>query len=415
MISSPPEQSSAIEQPTLKRALSLPLVVLYGLGVTIGAGIYVLIGVTAGRAGIFAPMSFVIAAFVMSFSAASFAELSGRYPVSAGEAAFVRAGFKSKTFALLIGLLVVVVGCISAAAISVGAIGYIQVFVAAPDAVLIVLVVLSMGAIAAVGILGSVLFAASMTLLEIGGLLAIVIGGFANDPELLLKLPSLVPGNFEPALWTGILGASLLAFFAFIGFEDLVNIAEEVERPETTMPWAIFLTLMITTLLYVMVVSIAVLAVPTSELAVTKAPLSLVFARVTNLSPSAITFVAIVATLNGIIVQMIMASRVIYGLAAQGNLPKQLATISPNTRTPLVATALIGAVIMVLALIVPIEGLAETTSTITLIIFTVVNVALVKIKLAGDTAPSGVYIVPFWVPVIGAIVSLFFLTSNLIW
>ena len=105
---------------------------------------------------------------------------------------------------------------------------------------------------------------------------------------------------------------------------------------------------------------------------------------------------------------MIMASRVVYGFAAQGNLPKQLALISPTTRTPLIATALVGAVIMVLALIVPLEGPAETTSTITLIIFTAVSVAPVSIKLAVDPVPSGIYIVPFWVPVVGSVICLFF-------
>src|SRR3972149_10427488 len=113
----------------LRRSLSLPLVVLYGLGVTIGAGIYVLLGATAGRAGIRAPVSFVLASIVVAFSAASFAELSARFPVSAGEAAYVRAGFQSGALSLAVGFLVILSGVVSSAAIAVGSIGYLLEFV----------------------------------------------------------------------------------------------------------------------------------------------------------------------------------------------------------------------------------------------------------------------------------------------
>ena len=112
----------------LQRSLTLPLVTLYGLGVTIGAGIYVLIGATAGVAGMFAPMSFLLAALVMLPSACSFAELVGRLPVSAGEAAYVRHGLGSDVLATVTGLLVVTVGTVSAAAICVGSVGYLQYF-----------------------------------------------------------------------------------------------------------------------------------------------------------------------------------------------------------------------------------------------------------------------------------------------
>jgi amino acid transporter len=109
--------------PELRRSLSLPLVVLYGLGVTIGAGIYVLLGATAGRAGIYAPVSFVLASIVMAFSAASFAELSTRFPVSAGEAAYVRTGFQSGSLSLVVGFLVILSGVVSSAAVTVGSTG----------------------------------------------------------------------------------------------------------------------------------------------------------------------------------------------------------------------------------------------------------------------------------------------------
>ena len=108
---------------SLRRSLNLPLVVLYGLGVTIGAGIYVLVGATAATAGVYAPLSFALAALVMLPSACSFAELVGRVPLSAGEAAYVQAGFGSRTLSVIIGLMVVVVGTVSASAICIGSVG----------------------------------------------------------------------------------------------------------------------------------------------------------------------------------------------------------------------------------------------------------------------------------------------------
>ncbi|MBI1386331.1 MAG: amino acid permease [Rhizobiales bacterium] len=398
--------------PRLERALTLPLVVLYGLGVTIGAGIYVLIGATAARAGLYAPISFVVAALAMLLSAASFAELSGRHPVSAGEAAYVRAGFGSRRLSLLVGLAVVTVGCVSAAAIALGSVGYIAEITDLPHTVLVLLVILAMGLIASVGILESVAFAGFLTLLEVAGLLFIIAGGIWGGTRPEVGLEQLLAPPFEAAVWSGILGAGLLAFFAFIGFEDLVNIAEEVERPERTMPLAIFLTLGISTVLYVLVVTIAVLAVAPDDLAATPAPLSLVFERTTGLPPLVITSIAIVATLNGVIVQMIMASRVIYGLADQASLPSALAKVHARTRTPLRATALIVAVILALALLFPLERLAEVTSSITLMIFTLVNLSLVLIKQRGEPAPAGTMVVPGWVPPLGALVALALLVAG---
>jgi APA family basic amino acid/polyamine antiporter len=156
----------ATERPTLKRSLTLPLIVLYGLGVTIGAGIYVLVGATAGVAGIYAPLAFVLAALVMLPSACSFAELVGRFPVSAGEAAYVRAGFNSQTWSIIVGLLVVSAGTVSAATISLGSIGYIKQFVELPSVVLIPVVVACMTFIAAWGVRESVTFAAVMTFIQ---------------------------------------------------------------------------------------------------------------------------------------------------------------------------------------------------------------------------------------------------------
>ena len=338
----PVEVTDSPESPALARRLTLPLVVLFGLGVTIGAGIYVLVGATAGRAGMHAPLAFLLAAFVMAPTAASFAELAGRMPVSAGEATYVRAGFGSERLGLIVGLLVVTVGIISAAAISQGSTGYIRaLFPGVPWALVLALVVLLTGMVTAWGILESMAVAGVMTLVEIGGLLVIILVGVRYSPDVAARLPELWHGLSGIGALNGMLSAMLLAFFAFIGFEGLANIAEEVKEPERTIPRAIFITLVLSTLLYVAVTWIALVAVPRGELAASRAPLSLVFERVTGASPTAISAISIVATINGIIAQMVMASRVLYGLAEQGLLPSWLARVHPVTRTPILATAVV--------------------------------------------------------------------------
>ena len=389
----------------LRRRLSLPLLVLYGLGVTIGAGIYVLLGTTAARAGMNTPLSFVLAALVMAPSACSFAEMAGRYPVSAGEAAYVRAGLGSESLSLATGLLVVLAGLVSSATIAIGAAGYIGAFVALPVAYLVPPIVLVMGLVAAWGILESVLIAAVFTVIETAGLLSVIYFGFVSEPEMLTRLPEL----FTVSSWTalsGITSAALLAFFAFIGFEDLVNIAEETREPEKTMPRAIFFTLLFTTVIYVLVASVAVIAVAPEELGKSQAPLGLVYARTTGGSHALLSAIAVVATLNTVIVQMIMASRVLYGLARQGNLPAALGVVNPWTRTPLRTTAVAVVVILVLALAFPLEGLAAWTSRIALAVFSLVHIALLRVKAQGTPAPPGTFVAPRIVPWLGLLLSL---------
>lgn len=392
-------------EPGLKRSLGLPLLILYGLGVTIGAGIYVLIGVTVGRAGIYAPTAFLLAAIIMVFSAASFAEFSGRYPVSAGEAAYVGAAFQSTTLSRLVGLVVIGIAAISSATISLGAVGYLGEFVAVPAPLLIITVIVLMGAIAAVGILESVVFAGLLTLVEVGGLIAIIWGGFAHHPDLLSALPEVIPTSLDGHVWSGIFGAGILAFFAFIGFEDMVNVAEEAKNPRKNLPLAIFITLALVTVIYFLVVSVAVLNVPLAELAQSAAPLSLVFSSITDLPPQAVSFIAIVATLNGVMIQIIMASRVIYGLAEKDELPKALAHINPKTRTPVVATTWITGAVLVLALLFPLEALAELTSRLTLLIFASVNLSLVRLKWTHRADAHAAFRVPIYVPAIGFVLS----------
>jgi basic amino acid/polyamine antiporter, APA family len=401
-VSIPVAQGATRAPVALARSLTLTHATLYGLGVTIGAGIYVLVGAAAARGGMQAPLGFILAAGLMALSAASFAELAGRFPVAAGEAAYARAAFGSRKLALIVGLLVIGVAVVSAAAISIGSAGYLSVIIGLPDHLQVAGVIVLMTAIAAWGVKESVTFAGIMTVIEIGGLLLLIGAGLFADVPVVARLPEIIPDRFGPTIIPGLVGTTLLAVFAFIGFEGLANVAEEVHAPHKTLPRAIFLTLLISTMLYVAVVWIALVSIGPAELAASPAPLALVFERLTGASPLTMSVIAVVATVNGIIVQIILASRVLYGLASQGDLPETFSRVHRVTRTPVVATVTVSAVTLLLALLVPLHALAEVTARLTLVVFAVVNVSLVAIKRQEALYPTAGFVAPAWTPWLGA-------------
>jgi amino acid transporter len=362
------------------------------------------VGATAAEAGAYAPVSFLVAAIVVAFTAFSYAELSTRFPVSAGEAAYVEAGFRSGWLATLVGLAVAVSGMVSAAAVSIGAASYLQGLIAAPHWVLTVGVVVLMGLIALWGITQSVMVAATITLVEIGGLIFVVVWGFGVPDPLGVDLGDMLP-PLVGSHWVEIGAASLLAFFAFVGFEDMANVAEEVRDPVSTMPKAIVLTLVIATLLYLATTTAVLVAVPLSELTTSSAPLSLVFESAPTAIRQSFAIIAIVATINGVLIQMIMASRVLYGLADRGHLFPALAIVGPSTQIPVVATLLVACIIVLLTLALPIDELAARTSQIVLLVFISVNAALIRLKWKGDSGLNH-FRVPMVVPCLGALSSL---------
>lgn len=398
------------EQAGLRRSLSLTQVTLYGVGTTVGAGIYALIGKLAGAAGLFMPVSFLIAAVLVVFSALSFAELSARYPRAAGEATYIRAGFGTAWLPRLVGLMVVGAGLVSSATIINGFVGYLSVFVGLPPWLAIVAIVVLLTGICVWGVGESVNVAAAITVCEVGGLLLVIWSGSDALADLPSRWHEFVP-SMDAAVWSGIMAGSFLAFYAFIGFEDMVNVAEEVRDVERALPRAIILTLVVTVLLYVSVAVIAVLNVAPADLRDSAAPLALIYEHGGG-SPKLLSAIAVLAVVNGALVQMIMAARVLYGLARQDLLPAWFGQVQDRTQTPVNATLAIAAVILVAALSFDLVGLARTTSYLTLTVFAAVNLSLIRIKLRDRGMPT-TRAYPIWVPVIGFLVSTAFLLANL--
>ncbi len=399
-------------RPELLRTLSLPVLVLYGLGTTIGAGIYALIGEVAGLAGMHAPWAFMTAALLAAFTGLSFAELSSRHPRSAGEAIYVTEGFGRPALGTLVGLLVATAGIVSAATMVHAFAGYFAELVTWPREVSIAAVAMALGVVAVWGIRESAAVAVALTFVEVGGLLAVLWaarGAFTDNAAGLAAIFAVPP----PAAWGGVSAGALLAFYAFLGFEDMVNVAEEVRDASRAMPVAIVWTLVLTLAVYMAVAAAAVLVLAPSDLAGSAAPLARVYEAASGRPATLVATVSVLAMINGALIQVIMAARVLYGLAVEGRLPSVLAAVGRRTHTPWIATAVAAVVVCLLAWTVALVELARITSLVTLTVFVMVDAALVRIKLRVP-APEGVRTVPLWVPAVGAVVSAGFLGLELL-
>jgi len=397
----------------LKRAVTLPFLIFYGLGNIIGAGIYVLIGEIANISGYYAPLSFFIACLAVIFTALSYAEMSSRFPFSAGEAIYVKEGLGFKKFLpIFVGFLLIFSGIVSAAAVVSGFYGYIKNYIMISEDISILILIISLFLIAAWGIGESVKFASIFTLIEIFGLLLVIVAGLFYIDFSSIEYKRFVP-DFSLNSWYLIILGSFVAFYAFIGFEDMVNIAEEVKNPVKTMPKAIIITILITTILYFLVSFVSILVIEPSALAKSSSPLADVFKKSINKDIPLLNIIAIFAIINGALVQLIMVSRIIYGMAKQGWLPKIFSYIHPSTKTPINSTFLTAFLIFLFAYFVKILTLAQLTSFAILIVFILVNLSLIRLKMK-KIQPKNIIKIPIFVPIVGVIINLILIFTQIL-
>jgi APA family basic amino acid/polyamine antiporter len=396
----------------LLRKITMPMLLFYGLGNILGAGIYVLIAEVANIAGMYAPFSFLVALVIVSFTALSYAELASRYPDAAGVALYIKEGFGSTRLSVFIGLTIAMAALISAATIARGFAGYLaELAPFIPEWVAITGLIGTLCLIAIWGIGESVTIAVILTFIETGGLLLILWIGLPLLPALAERAPELIP-PLQWDVWYSISLGGFLAFYAFLGFEDMANIAEEVKAPSKAYPKAILLSLLIAALLYLSVSLVSVLLLSPQHLASTDAPFATIYEQATGKGTLLITVISIFAIINGALIQIIMASRMVYGISKRGWLPSALSYVGARTKTPLLSTLLVSAVTLGFAFWLPLVTLANLTSSLILVVFTFVNTALIRIKLR-DPAPQDAYLIPFWVPAGGVVVNIMFLALHL--
>jgi amino acid transporter len=383
---------------------------LYALGSMLGSGIYGLIGQAAGQVGNAVWLSFLVALVAALLTGLSYASLGSRYPRAGGAAYVTHRAYRSPLLSFMVGAAVVCSGLTSVATQS-------RVFAAnlaslvdlgtAYVPLIALSFVLCLAGLVLRGIREAMWVNVLCTFLEASGLLLVIAVGIPFWGTVdLLKTPAGDSGVLDPDAWVIVLQGSILTFFAFIGFEDTINVAEETRDPQRTIPLGLITAMAIAALLYVAVAITVVSVVPWEELASAPGPLTEVVRRAAPLIPPVLfTGITLFAVANTGLVNYVTASRLIYGMARQGLVPERLGRVHAERRTPHVAIGALGLALLPLVLSAGVAELAAATVLLLLVVFAVVNGALVLLKFrAGE--PPGRFEVPVAVPLLGVFVCL---------
>jgi APA family basic amino acid/polyamine antiporter len=368
----------------LRRELGLFEATVYGIGIILGAGIYALIGEAAGIAGNSVWLSFAVGALIASFTGLSYAELSTMFPKAAAEYVYVRKAFGSRFLAFLIGWLLVFTGTVSAATVALGFAGYFhglfgflfEEFFSGEAAIVVVALALIavLSFINFLGIRESSRFNILFTAVEIFGLILVIVLAFNSYGKV---------NYFEtPFGLKKVFTAAALIFFAYIGFEDIANIAEETKNPKKNIPLAFILAILITTVLYILTAVATVSLASWKELGEVANPLAFAASK-SFLGENAkllISFVALFATTNTVLIILIVTSRMMYGIAREKSLPEELTLIHEITRTPWIAVTVVMVLSMVFVFFGDIALVASITSLGAFIAFAVVNLSLIWLR-----------------------------------
>ncbi|MCP3820531.1 APC family permease [Streptomyces sp. A3M-1-3] len=398
------------QEPGLKRVIGPKLLILFVIGDILGTGIYATTGKVAGKVGGALWLPFAIGFVVALLTAASYVELVGKYPKAAGAALYTQKAFKVPFLTFIIAFMVMCSGLSSASAAARAFSGdYLAEFTeAVPPTLIAVLFILALAALNLRGVSESVKTNVVLTLVELSGLLVILtIGAYAvlagdGEPSRLGEFQATGTGY---ALLTSVLGATALGFFAFVGFEDSVNMAEETKDPVRTFPRAIFTGVAVTGTIYVLVALVSSLLVDYRALEKSSGPLlEVVKAGGLDFPPRLFALIALFAVTNSALINIMMASRLCYGMANERILPKGMARVLPRRRTPVVGIVFVSLLAIGLVATGEIEGLGDTTAFLLLCVFAVVNVAVLVLRRAPVDHPH--FRTPTALPVLGAITAI---------
>ena len=407
----------------LERKLTTATLTLQGVGVIIGAGIYVLVGTIAATVGNGVWLALLGAAVAALPTGLSYAELASRYPRSAGEAVYVERAFGREWLSFLVGFAVLASGVASTAAVSHGFATYLGDLLAIDRRLHLLTIALFLAALTWLnhrGIREAAWVNASCTIASLTGLVVLVIAGLETwgtvDPWTIAPPGSgSGSGSGSEVALSALLAGAALAFYAYIGFEDMCNVAEEVEGAERAIPRAILLSLAITTVVYVLVGLTVVNAVPVAELVASDVPLMLVAERLLpSWNPAWLGVIALLAVVNTALFNLIMGSRILYGMGAQGLLSPRFAWTHPRRKTPTLGVLVTFVLALAFALTGVLRVLAEATNTVVLAAFFSVNLALLVVKrrrIAPDDASVRHFSVPWVVPVLGLVSTAYLATQ----
>ncbi len=359
----------------LKRGMGLFHLTMYGVGLILGAGIYVLIGEAAGLAGDSVWIAFVLGSVVALFAGLSYAELSSIFPKAAAEYTFIKNAFKNNFFAFIIGWLTAITSMIMAATVALGFGGYFSEFLNIPITISAIVLIGILSIVNFIGIRESSWANTIFTIIEVSGLILVIIIGFTiSEPE---------PVNYfeSPTGFTGIIIAFVLIFFAFIGFEDMANVAEEVRNPKKVIPRAIILSVIISGIIYVLVSLAVVRVINWEDLSLSAAPLADVAKRGLGVQGHIVfSGIALFAITNTVLITLVAGSRMIYGMAREKSFPNILAKVHSKTKTPWMAIIVIMLISIGFSFIGDIVIVANITVFAVVITFAAVNLTVIVLR-----------------------------------
>ena len=369
----------AEQEAGLARRLGLVGSTLSGVGIILGAGIYVIIGEAAESAGSGVWLSFVIAGVIAAATALSYAELASMYPEAGASSTYAGEAF-GRRLGFLTGWLRISVGVIGSAAVAIGFGGYISDLGGVSGQVSALAVVALSGIVVVIGVRETVAIAVTMTLLEAAGLVFVIVVGLPDfGARSLLDLPEGL---------TGVLGGAALVFFAFEGFEQIATLSEETRDPTRTIPRAIVLAIGISGALYLLVAAVAVSVVDWRVLAASDSPLAeVVTAASSERAGDALSTIALFATGNTVLMLLATSARMTYGMASRRLLPPVLARVHPRRRTPWVASIVVTAAAALLTLPGDIGLVAQITNFAVFAAFGIVNASVIRLRRTRPDTP----------------------------
>jgi APA family basic amino acid/polyamine antiporter len=368
------------KKPELKRRVSLFGVTAYGVGNILGAGIYALIGLVLGETGNFSWLAFIIASVIGAFTGISYAELSAMYPKSAAEFVYTEEAFRIRLLSFLLGWIIIFSGILSAATVALGFAGYLADLIGISFYILILvfaaILIIILSLINFFGIRASTWTNVIFTLIEASGLILIIIIGIPSMVTKNINYFVLPPSNTAFSMFSAV----GLIFFAYLGFEDIANIAEEVKNPARNLPRAIIISIIITTVLYCLT-AISVVSIKAFDTIDPNAPLSDVATQVLGpIGGLIMSLIALFATANTVLIMMIVTSRMMYGMARDKALPEGIGKVSPKFKTPALAILLTMIFTMVPLFFGDIRIVADATVFGVLLTFFLVNLSLIVLR-----------------------------------
>ncbi len=400
------------ERTRLARRIGGPLLLLFIVGDMLGGGIYALVGEVGNEVGGAIWASFLAAFLLATLTAFAYAELVSKYPRAAGAALYVNKAYRRPFLTFMVAFAVMASGITSAAALARAFSGDpLAEFVSVPVIPVAILFMVVIGAINLRGISESMTLNALFTLIEILGLLLIVVIGIAAFGDGTAEPSRNLEFKEGTSVFFAVLSGAGLAFYALIGFEDSVNVAEEVKRPSVTYPKALFTALAIAGMIYLAVTFMASAVVPTGDLGRSSAPLLEVVKQGPLGIPSKLfAVITLFALANGALINMIMASRLVYGMSEQGIVPKAFGHVLSGRRTPWTAILFTTILAMILVSTGELGSLADTTVMLLLAVFAIVNVSVLVLR--GDEVDHEHFRAPTVLPALGAIVSIALIVDN---